>query len=120
MDRDNSQTYVREKSYSWISILAGLGGIWSFITGISICSLIELLYWLLFTIHNHKDAVKTEEQSSRSSSYQEDLEDDDPLKLKIPPSSQPSVILYDIQSDDEESLESYDQSYEKPKKVHKR
>ena len=90
MDRENSQTYTREVAYSWITILAGLGGIWSFITGISICSVVELLYWLCFTILNHKNVMKTGD--SESLSYQEEGDE----------KSQIGIKLYDIKSNGEE------------------
>ena len=67
MDHDRTVTYVRARPYSWISIVAGMGGIWSFVTGLSLISVVELIYWICNTLYNHQEVVTDEKDGSNKS-----------------------------------------------------
>ena len=61
MDQASSVTHVRARRRSWLTILAGLGGLWSLLTGVSLVSLLELVYWLTHTFYNHIEVTKDDQ-----------------------------------------------------------
>ena len=62
MDQASSVTHVRARRRSWLTILAGLGGLWSLLTGVSLVSLLELGYWLVHTFYNHIEVSKDDQE----------------------------------------------------------
>ena len=62
MDQASSVTHVRARRRSWLTILAGLGGLWSLLTGVSLVSLLELVYWLAHTYYNHIEVTKDDQE----------------------------------------------------------
>ena len=109
MDQGSNNYYVRKPQLSWISIIAGVGGIWSVLTGVSIISIVEILYWICNTFYNHHEAVSDKNDSESYKSYQEtfsvdEKEDND---LKSLDEKNQDLILYDLQNESElSSLES--------------
>ena len=76
MDQDNTVTYMRLRPYCWVSLIAGLGGLWSVITGISLVTIMELVYWLSQTFYNHIEAVKDNEGVNVSQSENYSISDE--------------------------------------------
>ena len=109
MDQGSNNYYIRKPQLSWISIIAGLGGIWSVLTGVSIISIIEILYWICNTFYNHHEAKSDENDSISYKSYQESYSVDEKNEndLQSIDENKEDLILYDLQSESElGSLES--------------
>ena len=62
MDQDNTVTEVRARTHTWLTIIAGLGGLWSLLTGVSLLSVLELVYWLAQTFYNHLEVTKSDQE----------------------------------------------------------
>ena len=109
MDQGSNNYYIRKPQLSWISIIAGVGGIWSVLTGVSIISIIEIIYWICNTFYNHHEAKSDENDSISYKSYQESYSVDEKNEndLQSIDENKEDLILYDLQSESElGSLES--------------
>ena len=51
-DRQASATFTRHNTNHWLHSLASFGGLWSLLTGLSVLSVLELLYWFLSRLYN--------------------------------------------------------------------
>ena len=109
MDQGSNNYYIRKPQLSWISIIAGVGGIWSVLTGVSIISIIEIIYWICNTFYNHHEAKSDENETESYKSYQESysVDEKDENNLQSIDDNKEDLILYDLQSESElGSLES--------------
>lgn len=91
----------RTPTSNWVSILAGIGGIWSILTGISFISLIELLYWCCNTMYNHTEIAS---EHSDSLSYQYEVNNENETSIGLGDTGtdvNKDLIIYDIESRDE-------------------
>ena len=52
-DHQASSTFIRLRPQSWISLAATFGGLWSLLTGISVLSILEFLYWAISNLSTH-------------------------------------------------------------------
>ena len=51
-DHQASTTFTRHNTTHWLLSLASFGGLWSLLTGLSVLSVLELLYWFLSRLYN--------------------------------------------------------------------
>ena len=91
---------LRTPKSNWVSILAGIGGIWSILTGISFISLIELVYWCCNTLYNHTE-VASEHSDSLSYQYEVNMNNGDDTSIGLGDTGadvNKDLIIYDIES----------------------
>ena len=113
MDQASTVTHVRDRRRSWLTIIAGLGGLWSLLTGVSLISLLELVYWLAHTFYNHIEVSRDDEDAKERQGGEEPGTEDGPASRPrsawsddIPEeTSDPTQGLEEETSEEEESVE---------------
>ena len=59
-DLTATATYTRHRPPHWLHLLATFGGVWSLLTGLSVLSLVELLYWFSSHLYRPPQTSHTE------------------------------------------------------------
>ena len=105
IDLENSVTWVRARRHTGLSLLAGLGGLWSLVTGVSLVSVLELVYWLAQTLYNHLEVTRDGEEVKESEHSLEDEAASRPRSAWSDDIPEEATHGQEETSDEEESVE---------------